>query len=66
MAFAENSWLAGDNGRDMIWNPTSSFADQVGNPLFGGMHYVYVFGVDVDNGDCPNMMKVLGWQVNGM
>jgi hypothetical protein len=53
MAFGENSWLAGDNGRDMIWNPTSSFSDQVGNPLFGGMHYVYVFGVDVDNGDCP-------------
>lgn len=54
MAFGENSWLAGDNGRDMIWNPTSSFADNVGNPLFGGMHYIYVFGEDVDNSGCPS------------
>ena len=49
MAFSENSWLLGDNGADMIWNPTSSTADQTNNPLFGGMHYVYIFGVDVDN-----------------
>lgn len=54
MAFAENSWLGGDNGKDMIWNPTSSFADNVGNPLFGGMHYVYVFGENVDGSGCPN------------
>lgn len=53
MVFGENSWLAGDNGRDMIWNPTSSFSDNVGNPLFGGMHYIYVFGVDIDNSGCP-------------
>ncbi|MEZ4922657.1 MAG: T9SS type A sorting domain-containing protein [Crocinitomicaceae bacterium] len=53
MAFSENSWLAGDNGRDMVWNPTSTYADQVGTPIFGGMHYVYVFGVDVDFTDCP-------------
>lgn len=49
MCFAENSWLGGENGKDMIWNPTSRFSDNTGNPLFGGMHYVYVFGVDVDN-----------------
>lgn len=48
MAFSENSWLAGDNGDDMIWNPTSSYLDNIGNPLFGGMHYVYVFGVKDD------------------
>ncbi|MFT4600871.1 MAG: hypothetical protein ACI857_001048 [Arenicella sp.] len=54
MVFSENSWLLGDNGADMIWNPTSNFADQVGNPLFGGMHYVYVFGEDVDGSDCPS------------
>jgi hypothetical protein len=29
MAFSENSWLASDNGRDMIWNPTSSFYNGV-------------------------------------
>jgi hypothetical protein len=53
MAFGENSWLTGENGRDMIWNPTSAFSDNVGNPLFGGMHYVYVFGEDVDDSGCP-------------
>ena len=56
MAFSENSWLAGENGDDMIWNPTSRMTDNVGNPLFGGMHYVYVFGANedmpiYDNGD---------------
>jgi len=50
MAFSENSWLAGENGDDMIWNPTSKSTDNVGNPIFGGMHYVYVFGT---NGDMP-------------
>lgn len=48
MAFSENSWLAGENGDDMIWNPTSRLADNIGNPLFGGMHYVYVFGASND------------------
>jgi hypothetical protein len=48
MAFSENSWLAGENGKDMIWNPTSRLVDNVGNPLFGGMHYVYVFGANND------------------
>ena len=48
MAFCENSWLAGENGNDMIWNPTDRIADNVGNPLFGGMHYVYVFGANDD------------------
>jgi hypothetical protein len=48
MAFSENSWLAGENGDDMIWNPTSRTADNTGTPLFGGMHYVYVFGANND------------------
>ena len=48
MAFSENSWLAGENGNDMIWNPTSRMTDNVGTPLFGGMHYVYVFGANND------------------
>jgi len=54
MVFSENSWLLGENGADMIWNPTGNYADQVGNPLFGGMHYVYVFGEDVDGSQCPS------------
>ena len=56
MAFSENSWLTGENGDDMIWNPTSKFVDNVGNPIFGGMHYIYVFGAsnqmpEYDKGD---------------
>ena len=40
--YGENSWLAGDNGRDMQWNPTHRVNDAEGNPIFGGMHYLYV------------------------
>ncbi len=43
MAFAEDSWLGVDNGRDMIWNPTSTLYSGFGEPIFGGKHYVYVF-----------------------
>ncbi len=42
VAFGENSWLVGENGRDMVFNPSSNIAS--GNTLvFGGMHYLYVF-----------------------
>ena len=48
MAFGEDSWLIGDNGRDMIWNPTSTLFDNFFNPVtglkMGGKHYIYVFG----------------------
>jgi len=41
--FGEDSWLSGENGRDMLFNPTSNIWDPVGfTPLFGGKHYVYV------------------------
>ena len=48
MAFGEDSWLAADNGKDMKWNPTSSRFSVDGDPIFGGKHYIYVFG---HNGD---------------
>lgn len=53
IAFGENSWLHGSNGRDMLWNPTSDFIDNTGNPIFGGMHYIYIFGADIDNSGAP-------------
>jgi len=58
MAFGENSWLSGDNGNDMIWNPTSSYSEAVsslgvGAPLFGGMHYVYVFNASPESDEMP-------------
>jgi hypothetical protein len=46
--FGENSWLTADNGRDMLWNPTTRIYDAggpvLGQPVFGGMHYVYIMG----------------------
>lgn len=44
MAFGENSFLGGENGADMIWNPTDRIVSNVGTPLMGGMHPIYVFG----------------------
>ncbi|MCX6296224.1 MAG: T9SS type A sorting domain-containing protein [Bacteroidetes bacterium] len=48
MAFGEDSWLTTYNGNDMKWNPTSTRYASNGDPIFGGKHYVYVFG---HNGD---------------
>ncbi len=44
MAFGEDSWLVSDHGADMIWNPTSSDLSPDRTPIFGGKHYIYVFG----------------------
>ncbi len=43
MAYGENSFLAAENGSDMIWNPTARVVDGVGNPVMGGMQPIYVF-----------------------
>ena len=48
MAFGENSWLPGQNGNDMLWNPTDLQFLPPGNTVnggyvFGGQHYIYVF-----------------------
>jgi hypothetical protein len=40
--YGENSWLSGDNGRDMKWNPSNRLTDNNGIPVFGGMHYLYI------------------------
>ncbi|MBE9467244.1 MAG: T9SS type A sorting domain-containing protein [Bacteroidetes bacterium] len=50
--FGEDSWLVGENGRDMLWNPTSNYYQDLyyatggasGQPLFGGKHYIYIMG----------------------
>jgi len=46
MAFGEDSWLTTENGADMKWNPTSLIDSA--NVIFGGKHYIYIFG---HNGD---------------
>ena len=43
--FGENSWLSGENGRDMLFNPSpNELSVPGGEPLFGGQHYVYIMG----------------------
>lgn len=56
--FGEDSWLVGENGRDMKWNPTSNIVLDMYYPpsiytnppasslLLGGKHYIYVFGAN--------------------
>ena len=59
LIFSEDSWLAGENGRDMIWNPTSNIVTEEfpqyssqsdeffgGSYLLGGKHFIYVIGGD--------------------
>jgi hypothetical protein len=53
MAFGENSFLAGEDGADLIWNPTSRMTNNLGDPLLGGQHPIYVFGYNI-NGDTDN------------
>jgi len=43
MAFGEDSWLVGENGNDMIWNPSPRFVNNTGEVLCGGQHWIYVF-----------------------
>ena len=64
MAFAENSWLPGENGNDMLWNPTSREFLPPGNTVnggyvFGGQHYIYVFA---DEDVVSNQLRDLTYQ----
>jgi hypothetical protein len=64
IAFGENSALVNENGNDMLWNPTpnqtaqtyhlpwETSAQAYGGPVYGGQHYIYVFGHNRDN-DVP-------------
>jgi hypothetical protein len=42
--FGESSWLAGENGNDMMFNPTSRYQTALGEIIWGGKHFLYVFG----------------------
>jgi hypothetical protein len=43
VAFGEDSWLVGENGNDMLFNPSNRLFGSSGQPLFGGQHWIYVF-----------------------
>jgi len=51
--FAEDSWLTGQNGGDMVWNPTSEVVNSLGQVVFGGKHYLYVMGPEYKNDEAP-------------
>jgi len=47
LMFGEDSWLVDDNGRDMLFNPTSRITKgSDGEMVFGGKHYVFVMRHD--------------------
>ena len=50
--FAEDSWLSGENGADMIWNPTATLQTNLGDIRAGGKHYVYIMNSMYD--ECEN------------
>ena len=51
MAFGESSWLVGDNGRDMLWNPTATLFKTLGERTMGGMHAIFVFAELADTNE---------------
>ena len=65
MMFGEDSWLVGENGKDMKWNPTpnvvlSMYSGYVDPPasalLFGGKHYVYILGTNRSNSNFDSLV----------
>ena len=44
LAFGEDSWLVGENGNDMLWNPTANLISPQGfGQVAAGQHWIYVF-----------------------
>ncbi len=55
IVFGEDSWLASDNGSDMIWNPSATMLNPFDqSPVFGGKHFVYVLGTRYDSSNAFN------------
>lgn len=63
IVFGEDSRFPHQNGRDMLWNPTSTYASPLyyysggadGELYIGGKHYIYVFGHNRKPGDIDYM-----------
>lgn len=49
--FGENSFSVGENGRDMIWNPSKNVLSPLRQVLFGGGHYIYIMNTKYDEGE---------------
>lgn len=63
MAFGEDSQLATNNGRDMIWNPTSTYWGTNSFPIFGGKHYIYIFAHATDFTSPPGGFPTLSGRI---
>ncbi len=48
IVFGEDSWMAAENGQDMLWNPGEGVYAATG-PLFGGKHAIYIMGNNQNN-----------------
>lgn len=53
IVYGESSWLSGDNGADMMWNPSPREGSKLflsgdgtshEGAFFGGKHYIYIMG----------------------
>jgi hypothetical protein len=69
MAFGENSWLPGENGNDMLWNPTDREFLPPGNTVnggyvFGGQHVIYVFADEDKIGGSDTDLEYQGANLN--
>ena len=57
--FAEDSWQIGENGRDMIWNPTANNFTPTGERLMGGKHYIYVLSTRYNDANFTIMYNAM-------
>ncbi len=61
IVFGEDSWMSGENGADMIWNPSDKFYSQglysENGPRLGGKHVIYIMRNN-GNFSTPNMFTV--------
>jgi hypothetical protein len=51
LMFGESSWLVGERGRDMKWNPTSVVTTPLFQYFMGGKHFVYIMNTRYDQGE---------------
>jgi hypothetical protein len=62
LGFGEDSKYFAENGRDMMWNPTSNMTGDLGENLWEGKHYLYVFANTVyDLNLIPVFRKMPGY-----
>ncbi len=63
--FGENSFAAGENGRDMLWNPSKNVLSPLNQVLFGGGHYIYIMNTRYDGGEAMQRIMYDNMGING-